>query len=221
MIIFGTQSKSVNGPALMSSTCPRCGSGGQATSGVIRYFHLFWIPVFPISRRVAVTCNLCRFTRDQHQIPAPLADNVKRMLFTQRTMLPMFSGSIIIAVLTGMMVVETNQHERQTREYLAEPKQGDIYVADFTQLFEAADDQYRYGVMQVQSLKGSQVGVNVSGILYEHAPWNSSKLQREVSRPGYFSGETFVIDRAQLESLGASGAIRSVVRGDLSQPTEK
>lgn len=47
MIIYGTRGKVIQGTRINNMACKSCGNQSHNTFGVLRYFHIFWIPGLP------------------------------------------------------------------------------------------------------------------------------------------------------------------------------
>lgn len=72
MIIFGTRSKVLNG-STASADCSHCSSTQTVRlSFVLTYFHIFWIPMFPISKKGVSQCSHCRQVLYANQMPNAL-----------------------------------------------------------------------------------------------------------------------------------------------------
>jgi DNA-directed RNA polymerase subunit RPC12/RpoP len=99
MIFFGSKGKTISGQVVEGIQCPNCESQKFITFGIIRYFHLYWIPMFLTSRKVGIECTHCKRTLIGKEIPKDLSKQIKTMVFTKRNTIPMFSGLIIIACL--------------------------------------------------------------------------------------------------------------------------
>lgn len=56
-----------------STTCPHCESQNSFNITIYaRYFHFFWIPIFPLSKKSIIECSHCKKTYDQDDLPAHL-----------------------------------------------------------------------------------------------------------------------------------------------------
>jgi len=72
MIIFGTRSKVLNG-STATTDCNHCSSIETVRlSFVLRYFHIFWIPMFPISKTGISQCSHCKQVLYANQMPNAL-----------------------------------------------------------------------------------------------------------------------------------------------------
>lgn len=60
-ILFGARSTKVDQEYLDGVSCPHCNTNGNLlVSRYSRYFHIFWIPFFPVSKSTVAECTHCR-----------------------------------------------------------------------------------------------------------------------------------------------------------------
>jgi DNA-directed RNA polymerase subunit RPC12/RpoP len=101
MNIYGTKGKVIKGEVLESLECAHCGNKLHRSFGVLRYFHLYGVPVFPIMKKVGIECTDCRWTLLGNQVPEKIRADISSNLFDKKHLLPMFAGSILMACLLG------------------------------------------------------------------------------------------------------------------------
>ncbi len=72
MIIFGTRSTVLNGSTAITD-CSYCNSNQTVRFGfLLTYFHIFWIPMFPISKKGLSQCSHCKQVLYDNQMPSAL-----------------------------------------------------------------------------------------------------------------------------------------------------
>ena len=63
MIIFGLRASNIGSVKVDGSSCSYCeNSGTQNITQFGKYFHIFWIPVFPIGKSTFSECVHCKRT---------------------------------------------------------------------------------------------------------------------------------------------------------------
>ena len=77
MIFFGSRGKTISGEIVEGIQCPHCEKEEFITFGIMRYFHLYWIPMFLTSRVAGIECTHCKKTLIGKEIPKELSQNVK------------------------------------------------------------------------------------------------------------------------------------------------
>ncbi|WP_299254815.1 zinc-ribbon domain-containing protein [uncultured Aquimarina sp.] len=61
MIIFGTSSSTIHPAKLDGGCCPFCKTKNQMwIQGYRKYFHVFWIPFFPLWKKIYSVCSHCK-----------------------------------------------------------------------------------------------------------------------------------------------------------------
>lgn len=96
MIIYGVGEKRTQARNHRNPRCPNCGENRIAFYFFRKYFHLFWIPVFPIGGRSATVCENCHIIYENDHVPVQLMDDYTYVRSTVRTPLYLFSGAILI-----------------------------------------------------------------------------------------------------------------------------
>src|SRR5690606_6953407 len=66
---FGIKTKSFYGSALTDNTCPTCNASSLSNVGILRHFHIFGLPLFPVGGRSLVSCGSCTYTQPFKDMP--------------------------------------------------------------------------------------------------------------------------------------------------------
>ena len=75
MLIFGTGSRMLL-HLLIAQKCGNCSNANTVYMYVFqKYFHLFWIPVFPIGQRTVSQCTFCKQVLEPNQMPDSYSDD--------------------------------------------------------------------------------------------------------------------------------------------------
>jgi hypothetical protein len=94
MIIYGTRGKVIPGGRRQDIVCASCGQADLATYGILRYFHIFWIPVLPTKKQPVAECLHCKKTLAGKEIPEPARTEITRAVFTTARTAPICLSSI-------------------------------------------------------------------------------------------------------------------------------
>ena len=121
IVFYGTKGKVIAGPQKQGVACGSCGNTTQNTFGVLRYFHIFWIPLFPIKREVGTECPQCKQTLVGKEVSDTVRNSVKEAVFTAGKVLPMFTGLVILAIIFGYAGYLGTQQSKKEAAYLASP----------------------------------------------------------------------------------------------------
>jgi hypothetical protein len=213
MIIYGTRGRVVSGPMKNDAACPDCGRSPLRTAGVIRYFHVFWIPLFPYRRLEVLECPACKAARVGPEVPEPARSEIRRGLLGAGRMAPLFAG---LALLAGVFVLGAfSSEERGRREaaWLAAPAVQDHYVVRLPEVFPEADRSFPYGVLEVAAVQAGRVTVRLPNIAYDRAAGATKAISSgAIRKPDYYADETVDLELAELQALKTRSALHSVVR---------
>ena len=213
MIFFGTRGKVIPGTQINNMACKSCGNQSHNTFGVLRYFHVFWIPVFPTMQKPGTECLKCKHTLMGKELPDQVRESIKSEVFTKKRVLPMFAGLIIFAVI--MVLGAFGAHEESKREaaYLEQPAVNDYYIVNLPKLFTKGDTAHPYGILKVRSISGTKMEVVVSNYAYNlPAGARNAITKHDTERADYFAAAPLSMDVGDLKKFKASGAIYAVKR---------
>jgi hypothetical protein len=213
MIVYGTRGRVVSGPMKNDAACPQCGKSPLRTAGVIRYFHVFWIPLFPYKRIEVLECPACNAARLGPDVPEPARSEIRRTLLGGAKLTPLFVGLILLAGLVGMGAVGSRQRAEREAAWLATPAIHDHYVVKLPEVFPKADRAYPYGVLEVTAVADGAVTVRVPNYAYDRASGADKAVSSgAIRKADYFADETAEFQFAELQGLKEKKVIHSVLR---------
>lgn len=213
MIFFGTKGKVVAGEAVQGVQCPSCENSQYLSFGILRYFHLYWIPTFLTSKKVGMECTHCKRTLVDEEVPSHLVDQIKSRVFTTGNTLPMFSGLILIGLIVMGFAYTGQQVDKREATYIAQPAVNDYYIVDFREIFTESDGEYPYGLLRVSDVSTSGVEVQVGSMIYNLASGARQDIRDgKAAADDYYGPETILFELTELQDLRNSGAIHSVER---------
>ncbi len=97
-LIYGRKKAKIKSITDHIGACTSCNSIGLKIEIYREYFHLFWIPFFPIGvKESKVTCTSCGKPNDYNP-------RVKDVEAVTRTPVYLFSGIILVVVLIALLV---------------------------------------------------------------------------------------------------------------------
>ena len=100
LFFFGIKGKSVHSELMKGQSCTHCQQEETTYANFIsRYFHLFWIPVFPVGKKAVSVCSHCKQVLTKKEMPAEYRTVVKQLKSSAKIPVWHFSGLIIGAVL--------------------------------------------------------------------------------------------------------------------------
>jgi len=213
MIVFGTRGRVVKGPQQRGVPCSACGMDVHATYGVLRYFHVFWIPMFPTMKQPGMECLHCKKSLLGKEIPERIRKDVAAAVFTKQRVLPTFAGAILVAVLAVAIAYGGVQQAAREAEYLKTPAVGDCYIVKLAGILKTPDAKHPYGVLRVANVSADRVELRVGTYAYG-LPSGADKAIRggEVARVDYFTSTPIILATADLQRLKQDHTIQSVRR---------
>jgi len=104
MLIFGIRSTLLH-QFHITQKCGNCNNAETVNMYVFqKYFHIFWVPVFPIGQRTVSQCTFCKQVLETNQMPASYSDALSD--FQQQTKTPWWAfiglGIIGLIFLVGL-----------------------------------------------------------------------------------------------------------------------
>lgn len=137
MIVYGTKGAHLKSAKVNGIKCNNCNEQTTHNISVFgKYFYVYWIPLFPLGKKVISECNNCKVTYERKAMNDQLklaADNVKR---DTKTPLTYWIGSLIIAALIAFIIYSGNQHKKDVATYITSPMVNDIID------YKSSEDNY-------------------------------------------------------------------------------
>ena len=97
--------------------------------------------------------------------------------------------------------------------YLEQPAVNDMYLSDYSRLFEGADKEYWYGILRVKNVTDKNVELWISNMGYKlkNGPREDIR-KKEILKKDYFGEDIYSVARQDLIDLKNKKAIYSVSR---------
>lgn len=157
MIIYGTKLKHL-AHVVVDERCYSCGKRYSVNLSLFQqYFHVFWIPFFPIRKRCNSACGHCKHVMEHKEASKNYSVSYENLKKTQKPLYWMFTGSILFIVLLSIGFYNYKRNERINLQYLSKPKAGDVY--------EIRTGTFEYSVYKVKSISNDTVYVYASKYL--------------------------------------------------------
>jgi len=127
MIIYGTGKKKISSETAMEK-CPNCGN--QFCVDVIIYqkwFHLFWVPIFPNGKVGVSQCSKCNQVLMANQMSPNIKMTHDHLLKQAKAPIWTYSG---IALIVGLMVfftISDFMNDAKNKKFVLAPQKGDVF----------------------------------------------------------------------------------------------
>jgi hypothetical protein len=201
MIIYGSKGKQL-AKELLPDNCPHCGTPHSITMYVFQnYAHIFWIPFFPIEKRVVTECAHCKQVLKPKQMPSyfqPYYENLK-----SRSRIPvwMFSGLGLIGLLIVIGFVSESMKSQKVAKLIQSPRAGDV--------FEVKTNADKYTLFKISGVQGDSVLVQFNN--YETDAESGVDQIRDKGDTA-FSQNVFSILKGELKTMEEKGQILDIDR---------
>jgi len=177
-------------------TCSNCGALDLTVSVYRQYYHIYFIPIFPISRKVAgIRCNSCGESLQMDSLQKDYEDKTKTPIY-------LFSFLFLIAALITWGVIASVRTGKNEALFVANPAAGDVYLVKDT------DDKNAtiYYYLRV-------TGVNKDSVSVYHTHLQYDGFVSKLSSSDYFDKtEELVFTKAELKKMLDKGEIDAVKR---------
>ncbi|WP_211161613.1 zinc ribbon domain-containing protein [Flavobacterium solisilvae] len=133
MIFFGTRLRSIKKGMLTHVLCQYCGEDSEMEYDFQqKYFHLYFIPFFPLKKKVSVCCENCYSVFEGKYIDQAIQVKLNRVTERHPINTPIwtFSGIILLTLLISWAIWQSDRHSLVETDYIKNPKKGDVYFVE-------------------------------------------------------------------------------------------
>lgn len=141
---------------MVADRCPRCQHMAEFDLRIHQRVFVLGLPFFPAGRSTTVTCNNCNQEVDIHTAPQYIRDRYNEEMPKLKTPVWAFSMAIILGILMVVAMVVIPMQQKKHKEYIAHPKEGDIYTIKYDDE-DAIFDKERYTVMKVVAFSDDDI----------------------------------------------------------------
>lgn len=200
IILYGWESDRIKCERIENAKCPHCQSQGSFIGYLNgRYFHIFYLPIFPYKKTTEFKCQNCGDTYEGKSLARLFPDEYFK--FRRNAGFPLFhfAGIFLVAGITIWIIISQKMDSKREIKYLQNPKIGDVYV------YETPNEAY--STFKI-------VGFNSDTLIFlqnEYEIKNSSQV-REINKETYYSTEKYLIVKDTLTALYKEGKIKNILR---------
>ncbi len=128
MIIFGTKTKILKSKDSTTYDCENCNSKGSVTfSFMARYFHIFWIPIFPISKKGISQCSHCKQVLYANEMNPRMKQDCASASTNTKIPITHYFGLFIIELFFCLVIFSIVKNSIDETKFLATPQVDDLY----------------------------------------------------------------------------------------------
>lgn len=134
MVFWGIKSKKLREGELTDIPCEHCGETEtyMEYTFIQKYFHLYFVPLFPLKRKLEVYCDDCCVTYSGNKIPKAAVKKLNHITDRHpvRTPVWMFSGAAVLVLFFTWAFYQSGKNDNLEAGYIDNPKKGDVYFFD-------------------------------------------------------------------------------------------
>lgn len=196
MIIYGWKDKVIKIYEDSHIKCSECGGYSHIFTVLQSYFHIFWIPFFPLSRKkVVCQCRKCNDTSNTER-----QDHYRSITGTP---FYLFTGTAIVISFILYSLAGNFRENGNIKKYVNDPQVGDVFMLS-TDEYENKITYEFYKIVEVTP---------DSLFLITNAHYYYKKNIDEIDPDDYFiSNDLFVMHRKLLEEYRQHGMVKKVFR---------
>jgi hypothetical protein len=200
MIFFGRKASVLRTEELYGVNCPNCQTS-NSLQGVVfgSYAHVYWIPFFPLGKKLATQCRHCKQAVEESELSPAVFSVVQSLRHDVRTPVWNFAGLGVVAVLGVLGTISGNKNAEENRQLLASPAVGDKY--------ELKLGYKDYTIYKVSRVQGDSVyfAVNQYSV-------NKTRGLSKIDKPENYIDDALGLSHQDLERMQTAGEIVDIER---------
>ena len=128
MIIYGRRDVSLQSTTFDEQFCTNCGMKGAVTCTVFsRYAHIFWIPLFPYSKKLLIRCSSCGKVFNLNELNPSLQPEIKEFYRKCKAPFWQWVGLTLIIASVLLNINRTINEKNDTKQFFNSPEINDVY----------------------------------------------------------------------------------------------
>lgn len=201
MIFYGTKPTHLNTEKVSNYKCEHCKELNTTSISVYsKYFHLYWIPLFPYSKMTIATCDNCETETKKKNFTEQLKLSYSNIKSNSKTPIWHFTGLIIIGLLFIFMQYSSKQTAKNKIIYINNPEVNDVY---YTKI-----DENVYSTLKVDKVTTDSVYLLQNSLTLD-VGYKNYKIDKPEN---YKTMDTLTISKEKLLDLFNDKTIYSVKR---------
>lgn len=201
MVFFGSRASTIKSGRISNVTCPSCNTQTHMSYSVFgKYAHVYWIPLFPIGKKVIVECNHCKKTDNIKDFTEQIKSKYDLEKSGNSYPIWYFSGLALIAGLIAFGAYTSKQHDKDVAEYITSPQIGDVYTLESNNR-----KGYHYAI-RINTVTNDSVTALVSNMEYD------TKKLKELNKDSNFSDVNYTFSKEELLKLYEEEIIEDINR---------
>ncbi len=207
MIVYGWNSKHLGEQKLEGATCPNCEGNSIHAQGQAKYFHVFWIPLFPYGKKLTAHCDSCGETFSKKGMTPKMKDKLGLVKSAFKTPIYLFSGSVLIAAVVGWIFYSASKHKENVALTIQDLQPDDVL------LFKGNGRNYNFA--KITEHRSDTVFFVNGNYYYEGGKPSRYDYEKEVVKvQDFFDTQEYFLTQKEIDSLYASEEIVDILTVD-------
>ena len=198
-MIYGSGSKNLGEIKIDNESCPNCKENTIFLHGFAKYFHIFWIPIFPVYKKKITVCHSCEVEIPKKERSQSLKDKVELEKSNFKTPLYLFAGLIIILSLIAYLEFNSRKHKDFVKDRINHLEENDVIV------FKQSSSEYSFA--KVEEVKNDTVYFVNSNYSLNQIPSLTDYIAGLEEKEDFFSEEVYLYSQKEIVSLNSIGEI--------------
>jgi len=195
LIIYGRKSANIKSDINHEHVCSNCNKLDLGIKVYRDYFHIFFLPFFPISyKEVKIRCNNC----GEPKYIEPLQKQYEK---STRTPFYMYTWLILIGGLILFGLVANFSAQKENAQLVADPHIGDVYAVR-----QHKNDTIIYYFLKVSRINGDTIVVYHNNFVYY------GSMNKFNEDDFFIEGDEYSFMREDLKEMFEKDEINSVYR---------
>ncbi len=188
MIFYGTKGAHLKSEKISGAKCTHCGEQTSHTVSIFgRYAYLYWIPVFPLTKKGVAECNNCKATVEPKEMSEQLRLKFDNVMRNTKTPITYWVGSLILIAIILFAFYSIKQHEKDAINYIANPQKGDV--------IEYKPSEF-YSTLRIENITADSIFVIQNNYEIER----QSKLYK-IDKDKNYTTEPFSISKKEFQKM--------------------
>ncbi|MCH3883095.1 hypothetical protein [Tenacibaculum aquimarinum] len=201
MIFYGTKGSHLNSERKGGIKCDNCNEITNHNISVYgKYGYLYWIPVFPMGKKVFSECTNCKVTNDFKGMNEKLRNASTDVKRNTKTPIWYWSGLAIITLLIAFAIYSAKEHDKDVENYILNPAKGDVIE------FKNKESGY-YSTLRIESLSKDSIYVIQNN-------YETDKISgiSDIDKDKNYTTETYSLGKDEIQSLFDEGIFYDINR---------
>ncbi|MDO6600590.1 hypothetical protein [Tenacibaculum sp. 1_MG-2023] len=201
MIFYGTKGSHLNSERKGGIKCDNCNEITNHNISVYgQYGYLYWIPVFPMGKKVFSECTNCKVTNDFKGMNEKLRNASTDVKRNTKTPIWYWSGLAIITLLIAFAIYSAKEHDKDVENYILNPAKGDVIE------FKNKESGY-YSTLRIESLSKDSIYVIQNN-------YETDKISgiSDIDKDKNYTTETYSLGKDEIQSLFDEGIFYDINR---------